>query len=137
MKPPLRVLFWPNNSLITHIFFELCPIWYINRVANFGTHPLHNLFFFIFSDVDKILTFLFTYCIYTFHGMNLEKSGHFWTPLRKNDHFLNPSTQSNDYVIVEWSLIDGLFIGTGFEYIYVKIWGPPAPCSPNGLAMCV
>ena len=39
--------------------------------------------------------------------------------------------------IFEWSLIEGLFIGTGFDYISVKIWDPPAPCSLDGLAMCV
>ena len=38
--PPMRELFWQNNSLVTHILFELCSIWYISPVANFGTHPL-------------------------------------------------------------------------------------------------
>ena len=32
--------FCQNNSLVTHILFELCRIWYINPVANFVTHPL-------------------------------------------------------------------------------------------------
>ena len=32
--------FWPKDSLITYIIFELCLIWYISPVANFGTHPL-------------------------------------------------------------------------------------------------
>ena len=35
--------FWLKDSLITCIVFELCLIWYINPVANFGTHPLHIL----------------------------------------------------------------------------------------------
>ena len=34
--------FWPKDSLITYIIFELCLIWYISPVANFGTHPLVN-----------------------------------------------------------------------------------------------
>ena len=38
--PPMRESFWQNNSLVTHTLFELCSIWYINPVANFGTHPL-------------------------------------------------------------------------------------------------
>ena len=44
--PPMRELFWQNNSLVTHILFELCSIWYISPVANFGTHPLvrHRIF---------------------------------------------------------------------------------------------
>ena len=41
--PPIRESFWRNNSLVTQILFELCPIWYINPVANFGTHPLDPL----------------------------------------------------------------------------------------------
>ena len=32
--------FWPKDSLITFIIFELCLIWCISPVANFGTHPL-------------------------------------------------------------------------------------------------
>ena len=36
----MRESFWPNDSLITFIIFELCLIWYIRPVANFGTHPL-------------------------------------------------------------------------------------------------
>ena len=40
MISPIRELFWQNNSLVTHILFKLCPIWYIIPVANFGTHPL-------------------------------------------------------------------------------------------------
>ena len=35
-----KIISGQNNSLVTHILFELCPIWYINPVANFGTHPL-------------------------------------------------------------------------------------------------
>ena len=34
--------FWPKDSLITFIIFELCLIWYISPVANFGTHPLQD-----------------------------------------------------------------------------------------------
>ena len=32
--------FWPKDSLITYIVFELYLIWYISPVANVGTHPL-------------------------------------------------------------------------------------------------
>ena len=32
--------FWPKDSLITYIGFELYIIWYISQVANFGTHTL-------------------------------------------------------------------------------------------------
>ena len=32
--------FWPKDSLITCIVFELCLIWHISPVANFWTHPL-------------------------------------------------------------------------------------------------
>ena len=36
----IRGSFCPKDSLITSITFELCLIWYISPVANFGTHPL-------------------------------------------------------------------------------------------------
>ena len=42
--PLIGESFWQNNSLVTHILFELCLIWYINPVANFGTHPLEHPF---------------------------------------------------------------------------------------------
>ena len=32
--------FWQNNSLVTHILFDLQPIMIFSPVANFGTHPL-------------------------------------------------------------------------------------------------
>ena len=33
--------FWPKDSLIIYIVFELYLIWYISPVANFGTHSLN------------------------------------------------------------------------------------------------
>ena len=32
--------FWQNNSLVTHILFELQPTMILSSVANFGHHPL-------------------------------------------------------------------------------------------------
>ena len=32
--------FWPKDSLIIYIVFELYLIWYISPVTNFGTHSL-------------------------------------------------------------------------------------------------
>ena len=34
--------FWQNNSLVTHILFELQPIMISCPVANFGNHPLNQ-----------------------------------------------------------------------------------------------
>ena len=38
--PLMGESFWQNNSLVTHIFFELQPIMVFSPVANFGHHPL-------------------------------------------------------------------------------------------------
>ena len=37
---PIIESFWQNKILVTCIFFEVCPIWCINPVANFGPHTL-------------------------------------------------------------------------------------------------
>ena len=36
----MRGSLWPKDNLMTYIIFELCLIWYISPVANFGTHSL-------------------------------------------------------------------------------------------------
>ena len=37
-------------GMVTHILFELCPIWYISPVANFVTHPLE-----VIEEIMKIV----------------------------------------------------------------------------------
>ena len=38
--PLMGESFWQNNSLVTHILFELQPIMIFSPVANFEHHPL-------------------------------------------------------------------------------------------------
>ena len=38
--PLIRETFWQNNSLVTHILFELKPIMIFSPVVDFGHHPL-------------------------------------------------------------------------------------------------
>ena len=40
--PQMGESFWQNNSLVTHIHFDLQPIMIFSPVANFGTHPLYE-----------------------------------------------------------------------------------------------
>ena len=54
--------FWQKDSLITYILFELCLIWYISPVANFGNHPLCFLSFISLEGCFKKVNFnSFTY----------------------------------------------------------------------------
>ena len=55
---------WQKNSLVTHIFFDLCLIKYFNPVANFGQQCLrfffyHLLYLFLllpnFSNISGVL----------------------------------------------------------------------------------
>jgi len=41
--PLMGESFWQNNSLVTHILFELQSIVIFSLVANFGDQSLHNL----------------------------------------------------------------------------------------------
>jgi hypothetical protein len=41
--PLLAESFWQNNSLVTHILFELQPIIMISLVANFGDQSLLDM----------------------------------------------------------------------------------------------
>ena len=60
--------FWPKDSLITFIIFELCLIWCISPVANFGTHPLvprlKILKWIIFFSIILMCKIFFSYFIY-------------------------------------------------------------------------
>ena len=38
--PPMSYPFWQNNSLVTHILFEVQPIIIFSPVANFGDQSL-------------------------------------------------------------------------------------------------
>ena len=37
---PMSKSFWENNSLVTHIFFDLCLLKHFSPVANFGQQSI-------------------------------------------------------------------------------------------------